>query len=558
MKNTIDLNYFQKYVKQKKVEEPRSKEVIGYTRVSSKNQSDTNGSLETQKKSIQDFSTNNRYILKEFFGGTYESAQGDFTRKEFTKLIDYVKNQKVKPFGIVVNTLSRFSRSGGGSIGILNELVGTHKVHLIEVKSGLDTTTEDGLNTINQKLLDSNRENILRKQIIIPGMSNFLSKGNRYGKPPLGYTHYGPRVVDGNRLQQKQELKINEQGELLKEGFRMKLSGNYSDSQILQELKPRGFKGTPQRLSIIWRSPFYCGISTNSLLPDGKPVRGNWEPLINVREFEKLQLILSNKRGGHIHKKKEEYKPLSNFLKCGSCIKHMVGYEVKKKKLTYYKCQSCKGYSLNTETRPKSLRVGGHDLFKSLLEKYEINPKIQGLVIKQLKKVYFEFLSNDIQRKKVLETELKLWKGKLHSLMIKFGLSEIETDVYDLTKEKIEERLSLIESEINKLNPELSNHEKTIEKSIEYLGNISKMWGFVGYEEKQILQKTFFPQGILYDKEKHDYLTPKINSFVLISKCISTNYNKNKKEESSLKNEFSSLVPGTGIEPVRAIRLTGF
>lgn len=40
--------------------------------------------------------------------------------------------------------ISRFSRSGGSAITIVEDLLETLGVHLIEVNSGLDTTTDDG------------------------------------------------------------------------------------------------------------------------------------------------------------------------------------------------------------------------------------------------------------------------------------------------------------------------------------------------------------------------------------------------------------------------------
>ncbi len=75
---------------------------------------------------------------------------------------------------------------------------------------------------------------------------------------------------------------------------------------------------------------------------------------------------------------------------------------------------------------------------------------------------------------------------------------------------------------------------------------------FPGYTEKQNLQKTLFPSGILYDKEKHNYLTPEINSFVLLTKSISMECGGNKNGINHQKNEKSHLVAGTGIEPVFA------
>ena len=96
---------------------------------------------------------------------------------------------------------------------------------------------------------------------------------------------------------------------------------------------------------------------------------------------------------------------------------------------------------------------------------------------------------------------------------------------------------------------ELKNDEKLVKS----LQNISEIWGSVGYIDKQNLQITLFPEGILYDNEKHDYLTPEINSFVFLTNSISTDCNENKNGIFQNNIEKSHSVVPTGIEPVSKV-----
>ena len=230
----------------------------------------------------------------------------------------------------------------------------------------------------------------------------------------------------------------------------------------------------------------------------------------------------------------------------------MVGYEVKKKRQTYYKCQKCRGYSLNMETKPKSLRVGGHDLFKDLLRKYELNPKFEKLVVFQLKKVYSYYNSNEVEKENDILRQINKVEGQLLTLKKRFGIGEIEKDVYEVTKPDLEQQLTKLRVELNNTPQTISNLETLIEKSVKGLRNINEIWGSEGYTEKQNLQKTLFPSGILYDKENHNYLTPEINSFVLLTNSISMECVGNENGINHQKNEKSHLVAGTGIEPVFA------
>jgi len=184
MKN---LEYFKKF--NPLPEEPKlNNNVWLYTRVSSKEQYDNNSSITTQKLSAKEYVTENNYKIDKTFGGTYESAKGDFTRKEFTKLISEVKQSRNKPFEILIFKVNRFSRSGGGAIALLNELIHKYGVHLIEISSGKNTTTQLGEYEIMQMLLSAKKENMARLDVTIPGMKAFIREGNWLGTAPRGYT----------------------------------------------------------------------------------------------------------------------------------------------------------------------------------------------------------------------------------------------------------------------------------------------------------------------------------------------------------------------------------
>ncbi|MDC1435049.1 recombinase family protein, partial [Flavobacteriaceae bacterium] len=55
----------------------QNRNAIIYTRVSTKEQADTNTSLETQKKYCENYAKSNGYKVVDYFGGTYESAKSD-------------------------------------------------------------------------------------------------------------------------------------------------------------------------------------------------------------------------------------------------------------------------------------------------------------------------------------------------------------------------------------------------------------------------------------------------------------------------------------------------
>ena len=153
-----DLTRYNRFTKPRKKEKtlPTTREVWVYTRVSSRKQKE-NYSLAYQREEAEKFAAKKGYQITEYFGNQNESASKDITRKEFQALINRVKKSPKKPFGILVYVISRFSRSGGSAITIVEDLVERLGVHLIEVNSGLDTTTDENKLTIYSKLIEARK-----------------------------------------------------------------------------------------------------------------------------------------------------------------------------------------------------------------------------------------------------------------------------------------------------------------------------------------------------------------------------------------------------------------
>jgi len=98
-----------------------NKNAIIYTRVSTKEQADTNTSLGTQKKYCENYAKANGLNVVGYFGGTHESAKSD-DRREFKKMLKYVKQSGSIGY-IIVYSYDRFSRTGSSASQITHELL---------------------------------------------------------------------------------------------------------------------------------------------------------------------------------------------------------------------------------------------------------------------------------------------------------------------------------------------------------------------------------------------------------------------------------------------------
>lgn len=187
-----------------RIEKPN---VVIYTRVSSKEQADKNLSLETQRKTIQDCVDRTDRNVVGFFGGTYESAKTD-GRKEFQRMLEFIKKSKNKVSEVMVYSLDRFSRTGGAAIKLANDLREKYGVAVYAVTQPVDTSNPSGVLSQGMHLLFSEFDNKLRGQRVVAGMKAKFEQGIWVVKPPQGYDTI---LINGDR-----KIVVNDDGKKIR------------------------------------------------------------------------------------------------------------------------------------------------------------------------------------------------------------------------------------------------------------------------------------------------------------------------------------------------------
>ena len=530
-----NLDYFDKFITKKDVKPETSKDVFVYTRVSSRDQAN-NYSLENQLKSIRNFAKENNYNIIQEYGHTYESAKKNLTRKEFTALLKRIESLKKPPFAIIVNIIDRFSRDAGNAIGLVDDLIQVKKVHLIEASTGLSTENEADRLEVYNKLIKANKENLDRIARTRPGLISHLEQGYYLGRVPRGYDHFGPKVKDYTKIEGKQRIVLNDEGKLLKKAWKWKLN-HYKDFEIRIKLESLGLKVNKQFIFDMWDKPFYCGINTNSML--SKPTKGNWEPIVSIEDFKRVQAIDSGRKGYQIEKKSNP-RPLVHHLFCANCNNPLTGYEVKKKKLHYYTCQKCNGVSLNAQTSYKN--IGAHDMYINLLDKYELPNELIEPFKAQLKLTYRNLTGEDNSQEEALKTQLMQLENKQYTLAEKLLNGTLNDVMYKNMNSKLEVEIRTINSKLNNTKNKISNLNLFIENTVAISQNISNTWASSGYDVRVKVQNLLFPDGILYDGQKRRYLTKKVNTVFSQIRDVARVAEGQKKDSPSKNDEESGVV----------------
>lgn len=139
----------------------------------------------------------------------------------------------------------------------------------------------------------------------------------------------------------------------------------------------KGFNLSSQRISDMFRNPFYCGLIVHKAL-EGKIIEGIQEPAVSKDLFLKVNSILSGKhKSGYSIALKNESTPLKRFIKCDQCGQFLRAYKAKKSQQYYYKCNTL---GCHCNKRADDLL----QIFKAILNDYVLtvrNKRIENAIL---------------------------------------------------------------------------------------------------------------------------------------------------------------------------------
>lgn len=489
-----DNQLFKSFSKGKKNIRFENDDCVIYTRVSGAKQMD-GLSLETQLKGTQEYANKNKLVIRERFGGTYESAQTD-ERKEFQRMIKYLKTTKHKISKILVYSLERFSRNEN-SIWLSGQLrkLGTE---IVSVTQPIDTTNPAGIMQQKMLFLFGEFDNQLRRQKSMAGVKERLLKGEWCTKPPVGY--------DILRTNGEKKIILNEKSKILKKMFQWKAEERLPNEEIRKRLINLNVNYSLGRISEILTNPFYCGIMVHKAL-EGEVLEGKHEKLISKNMFLQVNGILNEKKLGLQTRKERKEIALKRFALCEACFQPMRGYIANSCDTPYYKCNTpnCKCNRNADVVNTK---------FENLLLGYKTNVIYDKLIRQQLKHTFTQMNASTEANQAAAKTKIADLSKSLERLEERFILEEITGELYQKYKAKFEKEKDEIELQISKNKIEMSKLDDYIDYSLNLSINLRKMWASGDYTQRQELQNTFFPKGITYNRQKDECRSIEVNEFL--------------------------------------------
>ncbi len=506
-----------------------------YTRVSSKEQAEKNLSLDYQLRITTEHASKSNVPILASFGGTFESAKTD-GRKEFRRMLDFIKANRRRVTHIYVLTLDRFSRTGGEAIKLAADLRSKYGVEIYAVTQPIDTSNTGGVLQQNIQFLFSKHDNDTRRECTMRGTMTKSEKGIYCHKPPIGYHSI---YTNGHR-----EIVMNDKAKLIKKAFEWKASG-MSNEAILEKLAAYGLKMYKQKLSMIFSNPFYAGVVVHKSLK-GKAVEGKHQKLISRELFMKVNHVRQAAGGkyGVTHTNESEQIPLKLFMTCAKCGSPFTGYKAKQREnLYYYKCRT-KGCGCN-KNADKANR-----LFVQVLSGLTIAEEMVEPLTYQLNYDFERHTESKKSQQETLAKRLAEVDKKIETLQEKYLTSDnIAADVYNKFLEKYTAERETLTDEMAQSSINSSNVENYIKSALTLACKLPSVWTSSNSEGKAALQKLVFPEGIAFDTKNDTVLTKKISPVFQWIADRTGGLDINKKGQTTNESNLSSQVGTTGFEP---------
>lgn len=340
--------------------------IAAYLRVSTDRQADKGYSLSEQEKRIKAFCNSRDWDLIKVYKDPGFTGS-NLERPGLQKLIEEIDAYDI----VLVNKLDRLSRSQKDTLYLIQDVFAPHNCNFVSIEESFDTTTALGIAMVGILSAFAQLERSQIKERLKMGKEGRKKKGLWHGGHyiPIGYDY-----VDG-------QLKINDEAEQVKLIFQMFLNGA-SIRSIARHLNQNyttrytswNYVGTVRR---VLANPVYIGMVGE--------YKGQHEPIIDKDTFEKVQVILDErKRGGKTPTGKHL---LTGMIFCGYCgarVGAVVTFNKKfQKKYSYYRCgcvdrQQLDKYKASCELTPKREEEIDNAVISEILK---INPS--DIVIKQ-------------------------------------------------------------------------------------------------------------------------------------------------------------------------------
>ena len=381
-------------------------------------------------------------------------------------------------------------------------------------------------------------ENDRRALNVFYGMRRARKEGRYMGLAPVAYIN---KTEENGR---KYIAPLEPDASILRWAFEEIAKGIFNTEQIWKRAKEKGLKCSKNAFWQVIRNPLYCG---KIFIPQFKDeesrfVKGQHKAIISEELYYEVQDILDGRGRNYRPKVKtlDEF-PMRGFLICPECEKLLTGSKSKgrTKYYSYYHCVGACKHRTNAE-------IVNEAILKDLAS---FVPEIGDMAFYQ-ELIIKEYLNktNEVQfEKKEILLQIKDYEDRLSHTRDLLATRQIDADDYRDMKSQYSAKISMLESQLTRMNNDADNVQILIKRGVKRVFEIKEALkdGCLSEIRKDV--GSIYPEKIVFEESK--VRTARRNDFIqyinLINKKLRQNKNGTKVDFSTLSRQ----VGRTGFEP---------
>ena len=506
-----------------------------YIRVSTDEQADKGYSQRNQEEMLRKYCESHSIMIRNVI---YEDHSAkSFNRPQWKSLIQGLKKKKSNVNLILFTKWDRFSRNAGDAYQMINVLRG-FGVEPQAIEQPLDLSIPENKMMLAFYLAAPEVENDRRALNVFYGMRRARKEGRYMGLAPVAYIN---KTEENGK---KYIAPLEPDASILRWAFEEIAKGIFNTEQIWKLAKEKGLKCSKNAFWQVIRNPLYCG---KIFIPQFKDeesrfVKGQHKAIISEELYYEVQDILDGRGRNYRPKVKtlDEF-PMRGFLICPECEKLLTGSKSKgrTKYYSYYHCVGACKHRTNAE-------IVNEAILKDLAS---FVPEIGDMAFYQ-ELIIKEYLNktNEVQfEKKEILLQIKDYEDRLSHTRDLLATRQIDADDYRDMKSQYSAKISMLESQLTRMNNDADNVQILIKRGVKRVFEIKEALkdGCLSEIRKDV--GSIYPEKIVFEESK--VRTARRNDFIqyinLINKKLRQNKNGTKVDFSTLSRQ----VGRTGFEP---------
>ncbi|MDD3926879.1 MAG: recombinase family protein [bacterium] len=466
-----------------------------YCRVSTEEQADKGFSLDAQEKLCSEFAQSNGYKIIGVYRDEGKSGT-TINRPALTEMLSRC-NKDISLSAVIVQETDRLARNTKDHLTIKATLQKA-KIKLISVAQPMLDDSPEGkmidtiLASVNQFQSDINSRKIRR------GMQERFNQGWWPGWAPLGYINAEYEACSDDNRTVKTIKEDPKNWDLVREGLKLYLTGNYSADEVNDILYEKGLRSKYGKkiphsvITMMLKNPYYAGI----MRWNGQERQGKHKPMVTMQEHKRILQIMDTHNLHACRRRKHSFL-LRGFVYCNQCGQRYTAETHPKKKVAYYHCSSRQHSNRKQHIEISVLERDVEECFKGL----QFSKSFSNLLVDKLRMVYLEERENIDVKKQILYNQKKAIEIKRNKAEEKLLDGVISDDDFKRLRARFMKELSSIQEHIDDLDNQKELDLDSVYEILKLSRNIYLAYKGASYEVKRQYLALFWDKFLVENQK---------------------------------------------------------